>query len=133
MTDFDREIAVRTVWMEARGEGSDGMRAVASVLANRLADGRWGANLVAVCLAPLQFSCWNSSDPNRVAMARLADDDALLFEARQLVELALSGRDDPTDGATHYYADTMTRPPDWTAAARFTVQIGHHRFHKNVP
>ncbi len=40
---------------------------------------------------------------------------------------------DPTGGATHYYATTMPRPPAWVKGATFTVQIGAHRFYRNVP
>ena len=62
----DLDIAARTIWGEARGEGPEGMRAVAHVIANRATKGGWwGDTLWSVCLKPWQFSCWNLSDPNR--------------------------------------------------------------------
>lgn len=134
MTDFDRELAARTTWMEARGEGASGIDAVAHVLVNRVRAGRWGASLASVCLAPYQFSCWNTADPNRSAMAKLADDDAVLAQCRAAVGAALAGAADPTGGATHYVTKAVLEQmaPPWTSAATRCAEIGHHVFFKNV-
>ena len=51
-------IIADTLYMEARGEGEIGIRAVATVIYNR-AKGDV-TKLEAVCLAPKQFSCWNN-------------------------------------------------------------------------
>jgi len=40
---------------------------------------------------------------------------------------------DPTGGATHYYATTMPKPPDWAAKDKQTLKLGHHVFFKDVP
>lgn len=123
--------AGRTIWGEARGEGPAGMAAVAHVLLNRVADGRWGPTLFDVCLAPWQFSCWNRGDPNRKLMLLLEDSDALLSQCLNAMAEAPS-QPDPTGGATHYYADTMVSVPNWTVGATQTAHIGHHIFFKNV-
>ena len=130
---FAREIAAATVYMEASGEPSLGRQAVAHVLVNRVADGRWGSSLASVCLARAQFSCWDERDPNRMRLARLADTDAILLECLAFVDAAVAGEPDPTGGATFYYADTMPNPPSWASQGTFTAQIGHHRFYKDVP
>jgi len=44
---------------------------------------------------------------------------------------ALAGGADPTEGATHYYATSMATPPFWAKGKPF-VQIGRHRFFKDV-
>lgn len=132
MSDFSTEIAARTVWMEARGEGDDGMRAVAHVIVNRLYTEKWGVKLSLVCLAPFQFSCWGTSDPNRKAMAALDDDDQVLQKCRDFIDVALEGSEpDPTNGATHYYATSIT-PPAWVHGATFQVQIGRQVFYSGV-
>jgi spore germination cell wall hydrolase CwlJ-like protein len=124
--------AARTLYGEARGEGPDGMRAVAHVLLNRVNDGRWGPTLVAVCMAPFQFSCWNVGDPNRKLLVALREDDPGLELAMDALDDAMApGAVDPTAGATHYYADSL-RPPGWTAGARQTAHIGHHLFFAGV-
>lgn len=40
---------------------------------------------------------------------------------------------DPTVGATHYYATAMKKTPAWATKAKQTVVIGGHVFFKDVP
>ncbi len=131
MTNFSSEIAARTVWMEARGEGDEGMRAVAHVLVNRLFDERWGVTLALVCLAPFQFSCWNTNDQNRKAMAAIDDDDPVLQKCRDFILAAINGEPDPTNGSTHYYASSIAAPA-WVHGATLQAKIGHHTFYSGV-
>lgn len=132
---FDLEIAARTLWMEARGEPSEGRRAVAHAILNRHLAGRWysGATLAECCLLPAQFSSWNTADPNRREMARLREDDPLLAECRATVEAALDGSTpDPTGGATHYYGAGVSEPA-WVAGRQPSAIIGRHRFYAGIP
>jgi N-acetylmuramoyl-L-alanine amidase len=129
--DFGTEIAKRTIWMEARGEGVQGMRAVAHVICNRLKDGRWGKTLASVCLWPYQFSSWDTTDPNRKEMALLADDDPSLSAIGALLEAAVDGEPDPTKGAMWYYATTMPAP-GWAQNATMTAQVGRQVFYTGV-
>lgn len=125
---YDEEIATATVWMEASGEPPEGRRGVAWVLVNRLNSGRYGKSLADVCLSPFQFSCWNTSDPNRRRMARTPETDPVLLDCGAALQEAQAGGTDPTQGATLYYADSMTTPPEWAAKATFTVQLGSQLF-----
>lgn len=129
---FAIEVAVRTIYGEARGEPEEGQRGVAHVLVNRQASGRWGKSLAAVCLAGFQFSCWNLNDPNRRLMLELPDDNPALLRFREMVNAALAGEQDPTNGATHYFAATMTAPPAWVAGAAACGRLGNHLFYKDV-
>lgn len=131
--DFAKEIAARTIWMEARGEGAIGEDAVAHVLLNRVRAGHWGPNLASVCLAAYQFSCWNTADPNRWSVARLPDDDSALQACRDQLDLA-EGEADPTGGATHYLTRDVLEhgAPLWVNGATRTAEIGHHVFFKDV-
>lgn len=128
---FADEIAVRTLYGEARGEPGEGQRAVAHVLWNRVRDGRWGETLTTVCLARLQFSCWNASDPNREQIAALADQDPILERLRSVLD-ATRSEADPTDGATHYFSTSMVQPPKWSIGAKFCGTFGRHHFYKDV-
>ena len=127
---FDLEIATATVYMEASGEPNLGKLGVAMVLVNRLRSGKY-ATLAAVCLAPEQFSCWNTSDPNRSRLAHLPDTDELLLVCEATVKhaLTLAPENDPTQGATNYFAITIPTP-FWARALTKTVQIGKHIFMK---
>lgn len=133
--DYHLQIAARTIWCEARGETEEGQRAVAHVLVNRLRSKRWGSNLAALCLAPFQFSCWNTRDPNRIAAASLPDNNPALLKMAAMIEVALDDGDhDPTDGSTHYYnPKVVPDPPAWTKPPAIqTAVIGNHVFFKNV-
>lgn len=128
---WDEQIALRTLWGEARGEPREGQLAVAHVFLNRVKDGRWGKSLATVCLASMQFSCWNASDPNRALMAALQDDGAELEKLKSVLDEARKGSD-PTQGATHYFSTSMIQPPKWSIGATHTGQIGRHRFYRDV-
>lgn len=136
------QTAARTVWQEARGESLEGQRAVAHVIVNRLRSDRWGDTLAEVCLSQSkgwhQFSGWNRNDPNLNAVCDLPDDHPLLVRFVAMIEAALAGAPDPTNGATHYYAPKVVAEPSWVSgagrapAATPTGKIGNHLFFKNV-
>lgn len=126
---LDLEIAAATVFMEARGGGVKLMSAVAAVLQNRLKAGKFGATLAEVCLAPKQFSCWQSP-PNLKALALVSDED----QTWQITNAAVTASrtistPDPTAGACFYY-DTSIEAPAWTAEMVETVQIANVKFYR---
>lgn len=133
----DLDVLTRTVWGEARGEGMGGMIAVAWTIRNRVEDGKsrswWGEGYTGVCKKPYQFSCWNSNDPNFPMMAGAKPIPTMQYKtAKAAAEAVINNvAADPTMGATHYYADTITAP-EWVSGATRTAHIGHHLFFKNV-
>lgn len=134
--DYDRQVVVVacTLWGEARGEGEQGMRAVASVIANRLRR-RWnGANTpAAVCLAHRQFSCWNADDPNRKLLDIPRTPDAAYQAATVIAKEVIAGiLSDITYGATHYVASTLRRRPQWLEGKHPCVVIGRHEFYNDI-
>lgn len=133
-TAWDTEIAARTTWGEARGEGPDGIQAVASAIINRFRAGKWFSThtLAGCCLLASQFSCWNTNDANLPLLLRTDENDILLALCRDAIQKALDGLpDDPVRGATHYYAGGISAPA-WAANATFCGQVGHHLFFKDV-
>ncbi len=120
----------RTIWGEARGEGSAGMQAVANVVLNRVAKaGWWGDCIIAVCQKPYQFSCWNRDDPNYVRLQRIESDDLHFATALRIARRAVYGvLDDITKGADHYHASGIY--PLWTRGERPVSVIGNHIFYK---
>lgn len=138
---FNREIFARTVWMEARGEGREGLVACAWSIWNRYRSGRWfttfkgRSSLALACLFDQQFSAWNAArdDANREAMAVCDYNDADLIRCRAVCDGVIDGTIiDPTDGATHYFYAGMAAWPTWHEKATLTVQVGKHRFYKGV-
>jgi spore germination cell wall hydrolase CwlJ-like protein len=127
---FDSTIATATIYMEASGEGFEGILGVAYVIVNRWKSGRFGKTIAAVCLKPLQFSCWNTTDSNRLRVALLPDDDSLLDQCGKAYGDAMSGAvPDPTDGAMYYFADSIPTP-HWIDALSMTCKIGHQSFYR---
>lgn len=135
--DLVVDTLARTVWGEARGDGTEGMQAVANVAMNRVAvsearDGYWwGNDIISVCQKPYQFSCWNRSDPNYKQLLAVTEKDIHYATAVRIARRAVAGSlDDLTHGATHYHAQSAT--PDWAAGQVPVATIGHHIFFKLI-
>lgn len=135
--EIEADILARTLWGEARGEGSAGMQAVACVILNRAAEsalrGRmwWGNNIVQICQKPYQFSCWNRSDPNFRKLQDVDEGDLYFVTALRIARRAIMGAlKDPTGGATHYHAKGVQ--PYWVRGETKTAEIGRHVFYRIV-
>lgn len=128
------EILARTLWGEARGQGSTGMQAVCNVIQNRAKNpGWWGHDLRSVCLASEQFSCWNANDPQAARM-RGPIDDAAFAQATAIANKAVAETlVDLTRGADHYFAETIPTP-SWAYGRSPTFVYGapgdRHLFYK---
>lgn len=108
---------------ECRGQSEACMRAVGHVAMNRARlnlDRRYGKGLLGVMKKPKAFSCFNKNDPNRKiimkALAGKIDEDSPDYDkwalAKQISHMLMHRDDeDPTAGATHYYAPYVT--PAW--------------------
>lgn len=136
--DFD--IAERTIYAEARGDGPEGRRAVAHVLVNRWQSkaGQWAKDdtLATVCLRHLQFSAWTVSDPNFEKLFRVTVMDEIFLDCGIQIRAVLTGSKDPTLGSRHYH--TRAIEPHW-------IKLGHgktrkpcyetkgHLFYNDVP
>lgn len=131
------DILARTLWGEARGEGTAGMQAVANVVLNRvrIAQERgkfwWGNTIIEVCQKPYQFSCWNRSDPSFRKLQAVDEKNLYFATALRLARRAMAGAlEDLTDGATHYHADYVE--PYWVRGQTPVKTIGRHIFYKLI-
>lgn len=130
------DVLARTIWGEARGEGAEGMQAVACVVLNREAVARarggywWGGDVIRICQKPYQFSCWNRADPNFQKLMSVTPERDLYFAtALRIAHRALAGvLPDNTGGATHYHAYGIL--PRWAEEAEPVTTIGHHVFYR---
>ena len=132
--DTTRLILARTLYGEARGEGREGMEAVAAVILYRANNpGWWGRDIRSVCLKPWQFSCWNENDPNRaLILSKWPGQGDPVFEiALDVADQAMAGQlADRTDGASHYAVTGVWR--SWMDGAQVAKVIGGHTFYKGV-
>ena len=132
------DVLARTLWGEARGEPVRGIEAVAAVVVNRVRAARapggprwWGVDIVSVCSAPFQFSCWNKNDPNRAKLQAVTEADPVFAICRRIAARAVSGAlPDPTGGATHYHARDIL--PRWAEGKPACAEIGRHLFYRDI-
>ena len=119
----EEQVIALTLLAEARGEGAEGMEAVAMVIKQRMANRKQTASQV--CLAPKQFSCWNgkSSDDLRHLWQSPAAPDAIEVVRRfgKLNTAAIGHAD-------HYC--TVKIKPYWSKGKTPVAVIGNHKFFK---
>ena len=124
------DTAVRTVLAEAGNQGAQGQAAVAAVLRNRAQ--ATGATIGQEALKPNQFEPWNPGSGNDPR--RFDPQSPQYQEAYKTVLPVLTGQaDDPTGGATHFYAPKAQAAlgraaPSWDNGRG--SDIGDHRFFK---
>lgn len=111
------------VYHEARGTTQSDREAVAHVTMNRLESGLWGNTVCAVVLARSQFS-WTVFSEGR-AVPR---ETQAWLNAQQTAYRVYSDETahDLTNGATHFYAASMRRPPAWASRGVGRQRIGGH-------
>lgn len=119
----------RTIWAEARGEGRLGMAAVGCVIRNRADHPRWwGRDLVSVCRAPSQFSCWNADDPQRPRLLAVTAADAAFASALALAAAVVDRSQPDLTGGADSYANLAVCHPAWARGRVPTAVIGAHSF-----
>jgi N-acetylmuramoyl-L-alanine amidase len=122
-----------TIWMEARGDGTEGMRAVASVVLNRANNPRWwGHDIRSVCLMNEQFSSWNPGSTQIPLLQSAMSWGAPSYKfALNIADLAVSGAlADTTENSDSYYAISEKEIPDWATPECFVKQIGTQKFYR---
>lgn len=127
-SNWYKSLLALVAWREARGEGSEGMRAVMHVIRNRVITGRYGD--WDHCIgAKWQFS---SLTANGDAMLTQWPDspDPVFAKALILSEIIFDGVDDDnTEGATHFFNPHVVMP-EWSKTMTKTAIIGNHIFYK---
>lgn len=128
-----RDLAIRTIYGEAGDQPDIGKAAVAAVISNRAASGRYGGSDVAkVVTAPNQFEPWQRPDARQRMMA-LTPDSPDYQKIAAIFDGVIKGDiEDPTNGATHFYspgaqAALGRKPPSWAQGEG--QQIGGHMFY----
>lgn len=125
--DFNKALGVLCAWREARGEGTDGMRAVLHVINNRsIAQKKTWSQVV---YQRLQFSSMTYGKDPELCLVPTPDDPQYLY-LLGVVDAVYDGTDlDNTLGAVNYFADSIPMP-SWAESMTETVKIGHHTFYK---
>lgn len=123
------------IWREARGEGLEGMRAVAHVIANRAK--AWHQDWDAVITNRNQFSSMTVSGDSQTTV--WPDDDNPLFEqVLNIAQAVHAGTDPDNTGGALYYENPAIATSEWfiknirenTAQHPVTIHINHHVFYR---
>lgn len=132
-----KNIIQRTLWMESRGEGEEGMRMTLTTIvvrAGKVVDG-----MVDECFQNLQFSCWNDvasskktpsgysiQFPKSVIQGKQNADAKTWEIAGRLTDQALNGTFKPTnDQWTSYYNPSKCNPK-WASQLKNPTKVGNH-------
>ena len=125
--EVEIDTLARTLWGEARGEGKEGMEAVAAVIVNRVNDDRWPSSFSGVCKQPWQFSCWNENDPNLPKLKAVTKEDEVFVVALEVARKAVNGQLlNLLGGANHYFTTGLA--PKWANNMRTVAVTGGHKF-----
>ena len=108
------------LYFEARGEGSQGQRAVAEVILNRVDHPRFPKSVCGVVNQSGQFTYKKTRIRERGAFAR----------AQQIAKAALMGAPrNLTNGATYFHTGGVR--PSWSKRFERTTRIGSHIFYRS--
>lgn len=128
--DPDEVILARALYGEARSTlvPDEARRAIAWVIRNRVKGKRWPGTYWEVITEPSQFSSFNPDDPNRqyveTPLFRQNDLDRSAWMHAYTIALETLQNDgaDPTNGANHYFDDSIDTPP-WASGQTPTLTI----------
>lgn len=125
----DLDCLTQAVYYEARGEGRDGMRAVAQVVLNRARHSAFPSTICAVVFqgagrrTGCQFSFTCDGSMNRPV------NSTAWNRARQIASEALSGQVyAPVGNATHFHTTAVR--PSWRSSLIQVAQVGDHVFYR---
>ncbi len=125
----DLDCLTEAVYYEARGEGRDGMRAVAQVVLNRVRHPSYPKSVCGVVYQGSNRSsgCQFSFTCNREVLGRR--NAAAWDRARTIASSALSGQVFGTVGnATHFHTTAVN--PNWRNSLVRVAQVGDHLFYR---
>jgi len=132
----DRELLARLIQCEAGGEGDNGMRAVASVVMNRVNTtvgeyGRVGKTIRDVIFQPRQFTCAMervNGQPNRQNIYNMNPTDVHY----SIADWAIAGNRLPNLGKALWFFNPYSatcRPNFPSSVGIFAIRIGDHCFY----
>ena len=120
------EVVYQTIAMESANQPARGQEAVAGVILER--SRRSGKSLEAVCLAPRQFSCWNSQKEAKRWLLKHYDSQTR-GKAVKAYSNALM-RSGAYRGVRHYHTKGVM--PKWAKGHKPALIIGEHVFYRGI-
>lgn len=131
-SENDMTTLARTIYGEGRGElhkfGIASLIAIANVVVNRK-NKNFAPTIAAVCMAPNQFSCWNSKDANYEKIKNVTEECSVFRTCLGVAKNVLQEKwPDLTDGCDHYHERAIK--PFWAAYLEPKRVFGSHYFYE---
>lgn len=115
----------KNIYFEARGEGLDGMKAVAAVTMNRTEDSRFPSTVCGVVYQRSQFS-WTHQLGNQ----NFRKNEKLVWDQAGLIaEQALQNKLEHKAGGSLFFHAKHVKP-GWSHKKAYVTTIGGHLFYK---
>ena len=133
---FDRAFGIVCVACEASSESATCQQAVAASLRKRVRAGRWEPTISGCVAQRYQYSEFlpdAGDNANLLRVLNLPDTAPEIVTAASAYDAVMADEAlDPSEGATHFFADGIA-PPAWTQApAELAVKIGKVNFYRGV-
>lgn len=129
----EQKIIAQTILGEARGEGKQGMYAVACVISQRMINRKLGAK--GVCLEKSQFDFWTKhdsvtwDDTHRANVSRLMGHDIETVRYAKMLAININKMDlNWSKHADHYC--TIGTHNYWTQTSKPVLIIKRHKFYR---
>lgn len=123
----DLDVFIKTLFLEAGSScGIDDVLAVAWVIRNRVEAGYFGKGYTGVCLKPSQFSCWNSTRPEKITISPKDRRWRMCIDVANYV-MAAPAIFNPLPAVTHYFNPVLCWP-DWVknmTQIHYNLQLNH--------
>tara|TARA_Y100000310_G_scaffold302060_1_gene339067 strand:+ start:902 stop:1402 length:501 start_codon:yes stop_codon:yes gene_type:complete len=133
LTRSERIVAL-TILGEARGEGEDGMYAIACVIEKRMQESTVNHTAAEVCLQPYQFSVWNAGkgkvkkESQLYGLWKSKSKDYARQLARVVCDKDKNLQHSVIGYANHYHRYDAS--PSWTKKVKPVAKVKNHYFFK---
>ena len=131
----EQKIIAQTILGEARGEGKQGMYAVACVIKQRMKLESFPNTAKGVCLEASQFDFWTQrdsvtwDDTHRATVSRLMNHDIEMVRYAKMLAININKMDlNWSKHADHYC--TININNYWTKGQKSVLIIKNHKFYK---
>lgn len=115
----------KNIYHEARGESKREQISVGYVTLNRVSDKRFPNTVCEVVHQPYQFSWTLMSDKHQ----QIKEKDVFENIVNLAKKIYLKEKQDPTQGATHYYSHKiMKKAPKWASAGENILKFEAHTY-----
>lgn len=133
---FERAYGITCVACEASSEGALCQQAVAASLRNRVKAGRWEPTISGCVVQRYQFSEFlpdRDDNANLERVVNMPETAPEIVAAAAAYDAVMADAElDPSNGATHFFADGIPVPTWAQAPAVLCAKIGRVNFYKGV-